>query len=131
MDPTTHETPYGAVTIGPNYVSVKADGSQLWAWSHRPGSHWPCSTLEDLDSISIGFDMNGLVDLEQSPAHASSSYVGEVECNEMNAWTSDAIGAVLAGDHPCWFVVVGQFVEREDWPASAVSTWPVTTTKRR
>src|SRR6185436_19650399 len=122
---TKHETDYGTVEIGPDWVSVTADSDSLALerWATRPGHVWPCSDLRELDSITAGFDANGLVDLEQSPSFDEETGEGEVVAEEFNAWTSDAIGAVLPGDHPCWFITVGQFRERDDWPASAVAAW--------
>lgn len=160
MPITTHVTDFGAVTIGPDYCGISADGAQLWAWAHRLGAACPCSTLADLDSISVGFDSGGLVDLEQSPAgpdpepsapmcpdcgeaitlnpsgwwshdrglRGSSgecwrvSMDGpdadddgiEIDGNELSAWSSDVLGAVLPTDHPCYVVCVGQFIDRSE-----------------
>lgn len=125
---TTHATDYGTVTIGPGMCEITADGWQLRQWSRRPGAHWPCSTLADLDSISVGFDSGGLVDLEQLPTWEEDHETGEcsgaeIDGSELSAWSSDVLGSVLPGDHPAWLVTVGQFIDREDWPESAVKVW--------
>lgn len=109
-------TPYGDVTITDNGVTIEATGNQLWEWSHRRGASWPCSTLDDLDSIRAHFDANGLVDLEQSPSEydeSSNMTYPEIAGDEFNAWSCDVLRDVLPIVHPAWFVTVGQFIESE------------------
>jgi hypothetical protein len=96
-----HRTSFGVVTIGPDWVSVSAEQHALYDWAHRPGACWPCSMLADMQTIDVSFDTDGLVDLVPSDVDLSG--------DELSAWTSDAIGAVLPEDHPCWDVTVGQF----------------------
>lgn len=45
----------------------------------------------------------------------------EIPSDELNAWTSDAIGEVLPDDHPCHYVVVGQF---QNGGATEMHTYP-------
>ena len=101
-DRNTMSTDYGTVTIGPDYVSVSANGSELRAWASRPGHAWPCSELAEASQITACFDSNGLVELEGDDAI-------DLTGDELSAWTSDVIGAVLPTDHPCHLVTVGQF----------------------
>ncbi len=60
-------TPYGRATIGPDWCSVAAENHELYAWATRSGDIWRCSDLVTLDTITAGFDTNGLVNLEQCP----------------------------------------------------------------
>jgi hypothetical protein len=87
----THTTEYGSVTI-----------SQLRAWAARPGHLWPCSELAEVSYVFAAFDTNGLVDLLGDDSI-------ELSGDELSAWSSDVIGAVLPADHPCYLVTVGQF----------------------
>jgi hypothetical protein len=96
---------YGHVTIGADSVTVAANGSELRAWANRPGHHWPCSELAEASEIVATFDTNGLCDLTGDESLDLSG-------DELHAWTSDVIGAVLPVEHPCHYVTVGQF--RED-----------------
>ncbi len=110
---SAHETPYGSVSITPNGVRIDANQSQLYDWAHRPGASWPCSTLDDLESISAAFDANGLVDLEQDPPYDYETGAGEIMGDELNAWSSDVLRDVLPKDHPAYYVTVGQFEDEE------------------
>ena len=102
MSESTFTHPALVVSVGCDSVSVKAGSGALYTWAHRPGNAWPCSDLAELDSFEATFDEHGLIDLEPMDA--------ELTAAELNAFTSDAIAAVLAESHPCHFVTVGQFV---------------------
>lgn len=101
----TVQTPYGTAVVGEDWCSVTAHSGQLWNWAYRPGAHWPCSELVNLeaDSICAGFDTGGLVDLTDDTEDLSG--------DELDAWTSDVLAIALTPDHPCWLVCVGQFHE--------------------
>jgi hypothetical protein len=95
-------TDYGNVHVHPHGVTVWATGSQLHAWANRPGAHWPCSELAEASEISATFDAHGLVDLIGDDCI-------DLSADELTAWSSDVLGAILPTDHPAWFVTVGHF----------------------
>lgn len=106
-DLQTIETPYGTAIIGEDWCSVTAHLGQLHDWATRPRESWPCSVLYgDIDSVTAGFDTNGLFDLTVLPAEPE-----DLTGDELNAWTSDVLAIALTPDHPCWLVCVGQFHE--------------------
>lgn len=90
------------VTVMADGVAIEADSAALYSWSNRAGHAWPCSTLEDLDSLRASFDTNGLLDIEHPGAD-------DLDGSEFSAFACDAIAAVLPDSHPCYFVTVGQF----------------------
>jgi hypothetical protein len=90
------------VWIGTEGVSITAGALALELWANRPGSVWPCSELEELESIRAVFDSNGLLELETVPEVDLSS-------SELTAWSSDVLRDTLPADHPAWYVTVGQF----------------------
>ncbi len=96
------ETDFGTVTMLRDSCGIDATNGQLWDWARRPGDAWPCSELEDADTISAGFDTNGLVELDHPG-------IDDVASDEFNAWSSDVLGECLPEQHPCHFVTVGQF----------------------
>lgn len=109
-DARTVTTDFGTVTIHSDCVAVSAEQHELWAWSHRPGAAWPCSTLEGLEEIGAWFDSNGLCDLRlpwQSAEHAN-----DIDSGELTAWSKDLLElANLSADHPAYFAAVGQYKE--------------------
>lgn len=104
---SNHDTPFGSVQIREHGVTIEASHGQLYDWAHRPGHAWPCSYLEEVDSVRAGFDANGLVGYLQQPDPGESGY--HVPSDEFNAWSSDVLRDVLPEDHPVYFVAVGQF----------------------
>lgn len=102
MNPFTH--PGLTVAVGADSVHLVADADALRDWAERPGSSWPCSALAGLDAVTASFDDNGLYAVTGFD-HTDGPYG-----RELDAFSSDAIGAVLPTDHPAWFVTVGQFL---------------------
>lgn len=83
-------------------VKLWLSARETYDWAHRPGSSWPCSQLSD-KRLFVEFDRNGLCDL------AINGRMTDCDANELNAITSDFLAKKLPKDHPCYFVVVGQF----------------------
>lgn len=86
------------IVVRPHGVTLRADNDALYEWAHRPGAAWPCSNLQDLGSLEAHFDAHGLVDT-----------TADIPADEFNAFTSDALAAVLTPEHPAHYVTVGQF----------------------
>lgn len=108
-----YRTEFGTVTISADAVSIEADGTQLWSWANRPGCSWPCSTLARLDSIKVGFDSNGLLDLTSTDeGGVVDSENDELTSDELSAWSSDVLDGIVPENHPTYPVTVGQFKER-------------------
>jgi len=105
---TEHRTDYGVVTITEYGVCVTATQDLLYAWSHRPGAAWPCSTLDDCDEVAAWFDSNGLCDLLTVVGGKQDEV--DIAGDELSAWTSDVLRDVLPREHPAWNVAVGQFI---------------------
>ncbi len=76
---------------------------ETYDWARKPGAAWPCSTLEG-KRIRADFDTNGLLELTIDGRTA-----GDVDGTELSAIIADHAGTVLATDHPCYFVAIGQF----------------------
>jgi hypothetical protein len=90
----TVATPFGTVSHDDYGTTIHASDSQLWDWSHRPGSAWPCSYLDDCEQVSATFDRRGdLVDIEHPG-------VEDIPCDEFNAWSSDVLRAANLPEHP-------------------------------
>lgn len=91
---SAHE--YGIVQIRPNSVTISAHSGHLYAWTHRAGSVWPCSRLDDLETIAATFDAGGLVDLTQvpEPSYWRETGAEDIPAAEFNAWSSDVLRVV-------------------------------------
>jgi hypothetical protein len=89
----------GAATV---VVSLSANDTREWA--RRPDAMWPCSFLSGR-RMTAEFEAGGLVGLRVDGGR------GDQDCpsDELNAIASDFLRENLPPDHPCWFVVVGQF----------------------
>ena len=75
-----------------------------WADGWYGNGSWPLSMLAG-NRLKADFDTNGLLDLEIEGRAAPDDLDG----NEFNACVSYFVGQRLPQDHPCYFVVVGQF----------------------
>lgn len=106
---TTYTHPGLKVTHSADGVTVEAHHSALVDWATRPGSEWPCSQLRELGHLHADFDSNGLLDLDASEWETGLNSDVDLGADEFNAFTSDAIAAVLPTDHACYLVTVGQF----------------------
>lgn len=95
----------GNVHVGRSNITLEATGEQVYRWSRKPGAHWPCSDLSEVESISASFDETGLYDLSVTPEDAYYT------ADEFNAWSSDVLADVLPTNHPAYYVTVGQFKE--------------------
>lgn len=100
--------------VGNNGIVVELDENDTYNWAHRTGASWPCSTLSG-HKVYAEFDSNGLLDLWINDGYAGNedgSYPNGpdwVDGHEFSAMISDFVGEELDEDHPCWFVVAGQF----------------------
>ena len=77
--------------------------SDTWAWAHRPGSVWPCSSLAGR-RLFVAFDRSGLevLTIDGKP--------GDCCHRELSAIVAHYAAEKLDTDHPAWFVAVGQFL---------------------
>jgi hypothetical protein len=108
------QTPYGTFSRDEDAIRIRATGSELWAWAHRSGSAWPCSTLATLDSIDVLFDRGDLVELSSEPSDGTA----DLSADELNAWSEDVIAEAervafcvvtntpgyLPESEPAWFL---------------------------
>ena len=77
-------TPFGRITRR-DYGDYTIRGSvrELYDWAHRPGHHWPCSTLCHARRITATFDADGnLIDID----HPGTD---DVDAHELAAWADD------------------------------------------
>jgi len=95
------------VQINDTSVNVWLSANNTYDWAHKPGASWPCSQLSGR-RVFAGFDSNGLCDL------AIDGGRGEQNCDasEFNACLADHLAGKLPTDHPCYDVVVGQFLAK-------------------
>lgn len=90
------------VSIGPDSVSIWLSTKDTYDWANRPNNRWPCSELAN-NRVFVSFDVNGINDL------AINGKEGDVSTDELSACIADYLAKKLPYDHPCFFVVVGQF----------------------
>jgi len=89
-------------------LTLWASASDTYDWAHRSGAAWPCSTLSG-SRFCATFDTNGLLDLSVNGGDAPE----DIDGTELSAICSDLIGSRIDTEHPCYFVVVGQFQARD------------------
>ncbi len=55
-----------SLTITRHGTSVRIDAThdELYAWAHRPGLSWPCSSLARIERIVVELDDGDLIDLD-------------------------------------------------------------------
>lgn len=94
------------VDVLPDGVAIHADENDTYNWARKPGACWPCSELSG-KSVAATFDRSGLLYLRVSDDERNE--IEDVPSNEFNAFCADVCRKVLPKDHPCWFVIVGQF----------------------
>jgi hypothetical protein len=104
-------TEFGAATVSPEKVEIRAGHDELHAWANRPGCRWPCSELATLERIAVAFDRSGLLALDTKPE------LHDLAADELNAWSSDVLRALIPTDHPVYYISVGQF-DGEPAPAA-------------
>lgn len=84
------------------YISRKETGD--WADGWYGNGSWPCSWLEG-KRVAATYDTNGLLDLTVAGKEAPE----DLPADELNACVAYFAKQKLPEDHPCYFVVVGQF----------------------
>jgi hypothetical protein len=84
-------------------ISVRISGRETSDWARR----WPCSTLRG-KRVRADFDTNGLLDLALDGGRGAQ----DCDAHELNALVSDFVARRMSREHPCYFVVVGQFRAR-------------------
>lgn len=87
-------------------VTVWLSATDTYEWARRPGEAWPCSELAGR-RIRADFDSNGLLDLTIDGRPPGDRLY--IPVDEFNALIADHLKNKLPEDHPCYFVVVGQF----------------------
>jgi hypothetical protein len=104
-------TEFGAAAVRSDAVVIRAGHRELHAWANRPGSRWPRSQLATLECIRVAFDRNGLVAIKTEPE------LDDLPADELNAWSSDVLRAVIPADHPVYYISVGH-LDGEAAPAA-------------
>ena len=89
-------------------VWVSAANTHAWAMGQFDTGNWPCSGLAGR-RLMAEFDTNGLLDYTVNGIRATERALLNIEADELNACVSYFVGLELPKDHPCYFVVVGQF----------------------
>jgi len=84
--------------------SLWLSAADTWAWAHRPGSAWPCSSLAGR-RLFVAYDRNGLEVL------TIDGKSGDCCADELAACVADHVAASgkIDEEHPAYFVAVGQF----------------------
>ena len=91
------------VKIQDDSVAVWFSENDTYTWAHIP-KYWPCSTLSG-KRLVVEYDRNGLCDLRVN----GKSDV-DVSSDELNALVCHFMRSRLPKYHPCYFVIVGQFI---------------------
>jgi hypothetical protein len=89
-------------------VQISAANTHAWAMGHFDTGSWPCSELAGR-RLMAEFDTNGLLDYTINGVRATERSILNIGADELNACISYFVGLELPKDHPCYFVVVGQF----------------------
>jgi len=86
-------------------IWLSSADTSAWAAGYLPSSgRWPCSEIAGL-RLGAVYGAEGLVDLTVNGRYPEES----PPADELNAMVADYAATVLPKDHPCFFVVVGQF----------------------
>ena len=99
------------IGIGENCVSIYIDEDSTDKWSRGlefGSSVWPCSTLAG-STIEAFFNDKGMLDLSINGNQCWGEKKDWVDGNEFNAIVADMLKD-LDKNHPCYFVLVGQFI---------------------
>ena len=83
--------------------TVWVSAGETYSWAKRSGSAWPTSQLAG-HRVRATFDTNGLLDYA-----VDGCMPDDLDSNEFNALIADHVEGRLPENHPCYFVVVGQF----------------------
>jgi len=89
-----------------NAVILWASERDTYAWAHKSGAAWPCSTLSGRRFVAC-FDTNGLYDLTIDGKYPDEHE--DTDGHELSAICADLLAERIGEDHPVYFVAVGQF----------------------
>jgi len=90
---------------GGSAITVWLSATDTSEWARQ----WPCSELAGR-RIRADFDTNGLLDYTIDGRSRTGARMW-TPVDEFNAVIADSLRGKLPEDHPCYFVVVGQFVD--------------------
>ena len=90
------------VQISNGNIRLWLSADYTYDWAHKPGAIWPCSKLAG-KRLFAEFNANGLVNYR-----VNGTCSIDIPSDEFNAITSDSLRLKLPGEHPCYFVAVGQ-----------------------
>jgi len=90
-------------TDGGSAITVWLSATDTSEWARD----WPCSELAGR-RIRADFDTSGLLDFTIDGLHRTGARMW-TPVDEFNAVIADSLRGKLPEDHPCYFVVVGQF----------------------
>lgn len=86
-------------------VTVWLSATDTYEWAHGR-CRWPCSELAGR-RLRADFDSNGLLDYTIDGRPPGDRLY--IPADEFSAVIADHLKGKLPEDHPCYFVVVGQF----------------------
>ena len=95
------------INIGLDSVILKLSRQDTMMWATRPHESWPCSTLAGHRFVAC-FDTNGLWEFT-----VDGKDNAVIDGHELSSCCCDWLKNRIPKDHPCYYVVVGQFIERE------------------
>lgn len=81
-------------------VTVSFDAVDTTDWAR----YWPCSELKGRE-FEVTFDTTGLIDLQGEGVEELDS----LPWDELSALVADMVDGSLSEEHPCHYVMVGQF----------------------
>ena len=99
------------VDISQYGVTLKLSRQDTMMWATRPGKSWPCSTLAGHRFVAC-FDTNGLWEFTLD-GKDNGKENESIDGHELSACCCDWLKNRLPKTHPCYDVVVGQFLEKE------------------
>ena len=94
------------VIVGQSSVSLWVSRRETRAWARKEGEAWPCSVTAD-NSLHVEYDSNGSTEKRLN----SGKKKRDIPTHELNAIAFDFLKGRVPIDHPCWYVIIGQFIQ--------------------
>ena len=97
------------VIVSPGNVSLWVSQRETRRWAQRDGSAWPCSVVAG-KRLHLEFDSNGTVGTFLNCGRDQR----DIPSHELSSIAFDFLKGRIPIDHPCWPVVIGQFIHPGD-----------------